>query len=57
MDTVPAEGHWHLGQLESHARYLGLKSNRTMEDKDLDELDSHQLLDELTDAENNLVQN
>ena len=54
MDTVPADAHWHMEQIENHARYLRMMGNRTVEDQD--EADSQQLLDELTNAKNNLVQ-
>ena len=55
MDPVPAEAHWHMEQVENHARYLGMMGNRTKEDLDIDEADFPQLLDELTDAKNSLV--
>ena len=50
VDTVLAEAHWHMEQLENHARYLRVMGNRTVEDVDIDEADFQQLLDELTDA-------
>ena len=52
----PAEAHWHIEQVESNARYLRRMGNRTMEHLDIDEADFQQLLNELTDAANNLVQ-
>ena len=42
--------------VENHARYLRMMGHRTMEDVDIDEADSQQLLDELTDAKNHLAQ-
>ena len=56
MDPVLAEAHWRKRQVENHARYLRMMGNRTVEDLDIDEADFQQLLDELTDANNNLVQ-
>ena len=56
MDPVLAEAHWRMRQVENHARYLRMVGNRTVEDLDIDEADFQQLLDELTDANNNLVQ-
>ena len=50
---VPAEAHWHLRQVDNHARFLRMMGNRTMEDLDSDEAEFQQILAELTDAKNN----
>ena len=50
MDPTPAEAHWHMRQVENHARYFRMMGNRTIEDRDFDEAAVHHLLDELTDA-------
>ena len=52
----PAEAHWHIEQVESHARYLRRMGKRAMEHLDIDDADVQHLLDELTDATNDLVQ-
>ena len=46
----------HMVQVENNARCLRMMGNRTMEDLDIDEAECQLLLDELTDAKNNLVQ-
>ena len=56
VGAVPAEAHWHMGQVENHARYLRMMGKPRMEDMIIDEVDVQKLLDELTDAKNNLVQ-
>ena len=43
VDPVPAEAHWHVEQVEHHARYLRMMGNRTMEDLDITEADFQQL--------------
>ena len=55
VDPVPAETHWHIEQVENHARYLRMM-DRTVEDLDIDDADFQVLLDELTGAKNNLLQ-
>ena len=56
VDTVLAEARWLMEHVENHARYLRMMGNRTMEDLDIDEADFQHLLEELTDANKNLVQ-
>ena len=55
VDFVPAEAHctWCKSH---HARILRMMGNRTLEDLDIDGADVQQLLDELTDAKDNLVE-
>ena len=43
VDLVLADAQWHVGQVESHATYLRMMGNRTMEDLDIDEADVQQL--------------
>ena len=50
MDAVPAEAHWHAGQVENHARYIRMMENPTMEHMIIGEVDVQKLLDELTDT-------
>ena len=51
LDIVPAEALWHIGQVQSHGRFLRMMGNRTVEIlDDVDESDLQQLLDVLTDA-------
>ena len=47
--------HWHMGQVENHARCLCMMRNRTMEGLDTGEADRQLLLDELTRAKNKLA--
>ena len=56
VDVGLAEAHRHMEQVENHTGNLRMVGNRTMEDLDIDEADFQQLLDELTDAKNNLAQ-
>ena len=56
MDDVLVEAHWHMVLVDNHARHLRMMGDSTMEDLDIDEADYQQLMDELTDAKNNLVQ-
>ena len=54
VDPVLVEAHWHMVQVENHARYLRMTGNRTMEDLVIDEV-SKRLLDELINSKNNFV--
>ena len=56
VEPTPAEAHWQMGQVENNARYLRQMGYKILEDIDVSQNDFQTLLDELTDAKNNLVQ-
>ena len=55
VDLVLAEGHWHMRQVENHARCLRMMGNRTTEDMATNETD-FQLFAGRIDRCENLVQ-